>query len=299
MPFEHSRDARMTDDTEPQTSAPVTRRKSVGGVYAIRNTVSGRVYVGSSDNIKGRWHGHRYHLRHRKHHASKLQRSWTKHGPQAFTFEILELVNDSDQLFVREQHWIDLLDAASTTKGFNSHPRAGGPRGYKASPETRAKISAVRKGKKFGPLTDEHKAALSLTAVKRYESPEQRRELRAYGLMGRNTPKVFSADGRAKIVMTHKGKKKSPSHAAKLRAILTARNTSPDQKRAVSKSNDARRRDSRQGDLFGGLEAGAERHHDGDNYYDSNNTDTAATGDPPVLMAVIRPASEQQDQDED
>lgn len=34
----------------------------VSGIYRIRNTVNGRVYVGASVHVEARWHAHRFHL---------------------------------------------------------------------------------------------------------------------------------------------------------------------------------------------------------------------------------------------
>jgi len=130
------------------------------GIYMIRNTMSGRQYVGSALNIHQRWHSHRSLLSKGKHHSVTLQRSWIKHSPEAFLFEILEQVEDANQLVPREQFWIDKLNSACPRTGFNISPTAGSPLGVKHSFETRAKMSAIRKGVKFGPQSDAHKAAL-------------------------------------------------------------------------------------------------------------------------------------------
>jgi group I intron endonuclease len=62
------------------------------GIYAIRCLVNGKVYVGSAVNIVSRWRVHKHHLTHHKHHSIHLQRVWDKHGPEAFSWEILEYV---------------------------------------------------------------------------------------------------------------------------------------------------------------------------------------------------------------
>ena len=40
---------------------PKTRVK-ISGIYAIKNTVNGRIYIGSSQEIRGRWRTHLYQL---------------------------------------------------------------------------------------------------------------------------------------------------------------------------------------------------------------------------------------------
>lgn len=118
-------------------------RIRLSGIYAIRNNASGRVYVGSGVRIERRWNNHRTLLRNGLHHSDTLQRSWNKHGEKAFSFEVLEVVEDVGRLIEREQHWIDTLHAACPKRGFNKCPTAGNCLGTKHSLETRAIMSAV------------------------------------------------------------------------------------------------------------------------------------------------------------
>lgn len=111
------------------------------GIYAIKNLASGRHYVGSSIQIEARWRQHRRFLRLGQHHSPALQRSWVKHGAEAFAFMILEECDRAD-LHAREQCWIDTLNAACPRRGFNAAPLAGTTRGFKHSKETRAKYAA-------------------------------------------------------------------------------------------------------------------------------------------------------------
>jgi group I intron endonuclease len=204
------------------------RSMPISGVYAIHNTVSGRIYVGSSAGITQRWHIHRHKLRYGKHHSPAMQRSWTKHGPGAFSFRILELVGSPAELYVREQYWIDALHAACPRRGFNVLPNAGGPRGHKRTARSIAKQVAARKGK---PLTPEHAANVRAALVQRNQTQEMRAKSSARATE-RNRPgpqphctpefrlrmrslhlgKVFSAETRAKM-----------SVAAKARARTSAR----------------------------------------------------------------------------
>lgn len=185
------------------------------GVYVIRNTASGRVYVGSSYRIRLRWSGHKRLLRLDKHHYAPLQRSWNKHGEAAFSFNVVEVVWHPDQLYIREQYWIDLMRAADEKLGFNILPRAGGPRGYKFSDAARAKMSASRKGKKKPPMTAAHLSAMSV------------------GRRGRKC----SAETCAKMSASKRGKSLSENHRAKLCAILTVRNKTIEMREATSERN--------------------------------------------------------------
>ena len=78
------------------------------GIYKIQNTKNGKFYIGSSNNVKRRWYGHRYQLRTETHTNPHLQNSWNKYGESCFIFKILLLCQEFDLLYY-EQHYIDLL----------------------------------------------------------------------------------------------------------------------------------------------------------------------------------------------
>lgn len=77
------------------------------GIYAIENTVSGKVYVGSSKGIEKRIRTHLSALRRSKHCNRHLQSSWDKYGSASFLFYTLELVASESDLLTCEQVWID------------------------------------------------------------------------------------------------------------------------------------------------------------------------------------------------
>jgi group I intron endonuclease len=76
------------------------------GVYAIENTATNKVYIGSSSNIHARFASHRHALRHGIHKNKHLQSSWKKHGEKAFVFHVIEIVSE-ERLLEKEQEWID------------------------------------------------------------------------------------------------------------------------------------------------------------------------------------------------
>jgi len=78
--------------------------KIISGIYKIVNTKNGKFYLGSSKNIKRRWHRHKSALKHNKHHFTYLQRSWNKHGGSSFTFEIIkEMPNATEPELLNEE----------------------------------------------------------------------------------------------------------------------------------------------------------------------------------------------------
>lgn len=77
------------------------------GVYAIVNTVTGMVYVGSSRNIEVRWKGRRNALRLGKSTNKHLQAEWTTARGKGFVLQVLEQVDDVQGLTAAEQRWLD------------------------------------------------------------------------------------------------------------------------------------------------------------------------------------------------
>jgi group I intron endonuclease len=144
-------------------------KQKQSGIYLIKNTVTGKVYVGSSADVDARWYYHRRLLRLNKHDSPKLQNSWNKHGEDAFKFEIIEPVTNLIHLVAIEQTFIDYYKAAES--GYNVVPTAGMPPsrlGLKATAETKAKMSASMK--KRNGFSEEHQAKLIAAGAKRGKS---------------------------------------------------------------------------------------------------------------------------------
>lgn len=139
------------------------------GIYAITNSVTGKKYIGSAFNLRVRKGQHFAKLGRGVHHSAKLQRSWDKHGPDAFDFSVIEFVEDKSNLITREQFWIDSF-AASTAVGYNMRPIAASMLGVKQSPETIAKRRLLLIGAKCSDATKEK---IRQMAIGRKQSPEQ------------------------------------------------------------------------------------------------------------------------------
>ena len=76
----------------------------IAGIYSIVNQNNGKTYIGSSKNIIRRWGIHKSALKNNRHHCIHLQRSWNKHGPDAFKFEVIvEMTNPSEKLLLAEE----------------------------------------------------------------------------------------------------------------------------------------------------------------------------------------------------
>lgn len=106
--------------------------------------------------IGKRWNEHRRSLLARRHHSTYLQRAWDKYGSAAFEFVVLMECAPVD-LIHHEQSLIDQWRSADRAHGFN--PRATASSNGPMSAETREKIGAANRGRKFSA---EHRAKLSV-----------------------------------------------------------------------------------------------------------------------------------------
>ncbi len=66
-------------------------KKTVSGVYRIRNVINNECYFGSATDIHVRWKKHLTLLKNKTHHSIRLQRAWDKYGRENFKFEIVLL----------------------------------------------------------------------------------------------------------------------------------------------------------------------------------------------------------------
>jgi hypothetical protein len=69
-------------------------RKPERGVYALRCTSTGQVWVGASPNLGATENGVRFMLSHGSHYCRALQSAWNLHGEPAFVYEVLERLSD-------------------------------------------------------------------------------------------------------------------------------------------------------------------------------------------------------------
>jgi hypothetical protein len=93
-------------------------RKAARGVFAMRCTATGHVWVDSSPNLDAARNGLWFFLRNGYHHDQALQAEWNTHGEQAFQYEILEKLDDDlsplgvkDLLKEKKRRWAAQLGA--------------------------------------------------------------------------------------------------------------------------------------------------------------------------------------------
>jgi group I intron endonuclease len=105
-------------------------RPREAGVFQIRNTSNGKVFLGSSLNLAGPLNSHRFMLTIGSHRNKTLQKEWKEFGESSFVFEILEKVkvkdepgfDVGDELTLLEQIWIEKLQPFGE-RGYNPDDR--------------------------------------------------------------------------------------------------------------------------------------------------------------------------------
>jgi len=134
------------------------------GIYCIRNTVNGKMYIGQTRNYGRRVIQHRYRLSVTDNQSykaySKLYPAVQKYGIGAFSFELIEECC-ADHLNDREIYWIRHFDTYKN--GYNATIGGGNPIAYwtgkKRSAETIAKVSASLRGKVHSEETRRKRSA--------------------------------------------------------------------------------------------------------------------------------------------
>jgi group I intron endonuclease len=195
-----------------QLEAPVG--KYGAGVYAILNSINGKIYVGSSVRLRHRWTEHRCELEDACHGNRYLQRAFAKE-PGAFQVEVLEELKqpDKEALLGREQFWINFFRSWIPENGYNISPNAESCQGIKRDPEFVARV------------------AKSLTG---YKHTAEARENMSAGQQGRK-PQVRDQSHKLRMTMLGWGRKWTEPQRAK-RAAWRASTPDPSQKPVVQLS---------------------------------------------------------------
>lgn len=101
------------------------------GVYCVRNTVNGKVFIGTARDLAGIINSQRAQLGFGSHMNRALQREWNELGPGAFVFEVLDTLEPQstpgydprDDLRALEALWFDRLEPYGE-RGYHTPPLA-------------------------------------------------------------------------------------------------------------------------------------------------------------------------------
>lgn len=179
-----------------------------GGVYGFKNVINGKWYIGQTIDLKKRRRKHFWELRNGRHGNSHLQRSFTKHGEDAFVFYILERCAD-DELDEKERFWIGFHETTNDSFGYNSE--SGGHANKRVSEQTRQRMSAASTGRRH---SEETRRRISVALTGR-TGPSPSQETRAkLSVAGKG--RVASSETKARLSLARKGKPLSIGHRVKL-----------------------------------------------------------------------------------
>jgi hypothetical protein len=109
----------MDKQTRRQAVSDYKERKVPPGIFAVRCAATGEVWVGTSPNPEQQKNRIWFALRQGGYPNAALKAAWTAHGEAAFSFEVLEAIDDEglsaygrDSLLKdRAAHWRTQLGA--------------------------------------------------------------------------------------------------------------------------------------------------------------------------------------------
>lgn len=207
--------------------------RSKAGIYRILNIKNDKQYIGSSRNIKSRWHDHRSLLRSNKHHSKHLQAAWNKYGEENFKFEVLWFLEPNREiLLIEEQQCLNFLSCE-----YNSNKIAISTLGFKHSEESKRKMSIAKRA-----MSQETKSKMSRARLGKSPSNKGRshsketRDKISTAITGNTNRKGHhhSQDTKNKIGAASKGRKHTTENRKKISEVLSRRGCSPETKKKLS-----------------------------------------------------------------
>ena len=208
------------------------------GVYGIFNTETRKVYVGQSCNVARRFAKHRAAPRAGRHINKHLQAAWGQYGEDSFEFRVIELVPEA-LLNPREVSWIDFYKAADPAFGYNKTYGGDGGRGQ-LTPEVREKIAAANRGRVTPPEVRAKQSAARLGRKFGPRDPAVVEKIRQANLGKKRTP-----EHNTRMSLARKGIPRDPAAAAKSAAALRGRKKPPrsaEHARKIGEANRGRKR---------------------------------------------------------
>ncbi len=109
----------MDNSRKKELARAYKEQKPTPGIFAVRCTATGAVWVAKAPDLGKRQAGLWFQLGMGGFPGKSLQEAWNTHGEAAFAFEILEEVTDDNDLLIpallkeREAHWRKELNAAA------------------------------------------------------------------------------------------------------------------------------------------------------------------------------------------
>ena len=123
--------------------------KNKSGIYMIENMVNHKKYIGQTSMrfIRRYWH-HQWLLDNNKHDNSHLQKAWNKYGKDNFSFSILEVCENKDDLDNLEIKYINKYDTIKN--GYNIQTGGNVILCNYISPESRKRVGELNRKRMLG-----------------------------------------------------------------------------------------------------------------------------------------------------
>lgn len=179
--------------------------KNKSGVYRITNKENGKVYYGSSKNLRQRWSAHKSKMRSGKHENPGIKADAMIYGEKAFEFQVLCYCPE----FLMSTYESALLDQNLAEDCYN---RADGRGSFAYSEESKRKMSEAQRGENnpnWGKARSEETKRKMSEANKGKTHTEESRAKMSEAKKGENNPmygKKRTEEHRRKMSETMKGK---------------------------------------------------------------------------------------------
>lgn len=100
------------------------------GVFQIKNNINGKIFIGSSLDLKAIWFAQKLQLDMGMHQNSELQKDWNEFGSENFSYEILDEIKESKDKPIDYKKEIKTLEDMIINdlqpfeeKGYNKKPK--------------------------------------------------------------------------------------------------------------------------------------------------------------------------------
>ncbi len=184
-------------------------------IYKATNLINGKIYIGQSQHTLETRKSE--HLSDAKNSCKQyFTRALCKHGADGFTWEVIQICKDIDELNQQEVYYIAYYNAMNKDVGYNLTEGGGGTVGFKHSEDTIQKISKALSGKN-NPNYGKRRSEETLQKMRDSHPRLRGKDHPNYG-------KKPSDETKEKIRQGNLGKKRSDKTKKKISIAKTGKN---------------------------------------------------------------------------
>lgn len=123
----------------------------IQAVYQIINKINNKRYIGSTNNLYGRFNAHKSRFLRNKHQNPYLSNSINKYGIETFEFKLIKIFvgYSQEEILKIENEYIKKYNSNNRKFGYNVRIDCRTNKGFKHSEETRKKISEAGMNRVF------------------------------------------------------------------------------------------------------------------------------------------------------